>query len=95
VRQADELLSKLALTDQERVWAKQPAKAAFKGVSDALLDNGQALGELRAAAVPAALAYALMIAKDWAAELAPHRPSRYRSPRAVIIATDEPNASLC
>ena len=66
VRDAENLIAKLQLTEAERAWAKEQAKAAMKNVTDALLDSGKAFAKLRVVAAPAAIAYALVLVKDWA-----------------------------
>ncbi len=68
VRDAENLLAKLQLNERERTWAKEHARIAMKNVTDALLDNGAAFAEMRVITAPAALAYALVLARDWAEE---------------------------
>ena len=68
VEQAELLLNSLRLTDEERIWAKKEATAIFKSVTDSLLDSGRSFDALRAVCAPAAIAYALCIARDWGAQ---------------------------
>jgi hypothetical protein len=75
VRQAEELLKNIHLSESEQTWAKKQATAIFKTVTDALLDSGEAFGQLSMVCAPAAIAYALSIAHDWSIksrELASH-----------------------
>jgi hypothetical protein len=67
VKQAELLLSSLNLTEEERIWAKKQATVIFKTLTDALLDSGKAFKSLRGVCAPAAVAYALSIARDWSA----------------------------
>ena len=66
VRAAEEMLSKLQLSDGERKWAKERATLVFHDVSEALLSSEKPFTELRVLSVPAAIAYALVLARDWA-----------------------------
>lgn len=67
VRQAEQLLKDLHLDEDEHAWAKAEGTKVFREITDRIFDNDKLL-EIRAVCVPAALAFALSMAKDWAAQ---------------------------
>lgn len=75
VAQAEDLLNRLDLSNEERAWAKEQSMIAFRAVSDALLNRGDGFSRIRPVVVAAALAHSLSIAKDWAAKTETGRTS--------------------
>ena len=65
-KHAEELLAKLDLSDVEREWARQQSKKVFHDVTEAFLTSGMEFSDLRAIVAPAAMAFALSLARDWA-----------------------------
>lgn len=65
-QQAEDLLSKLNLTDEEREWSDKQAKLIHDNVTDAHFSiGGEAYDRIRPIAAAAAVAYALITIQAW------------------------------
>jgi hypothetical protein len=74
VRDAERILAQLQLTPQESAWAKAQAKTVMHSVTEELLNSGKPLDELRPVAAAAAIAFALVMTRDWAREVSKLKP---------------------
>jgi flagellar biosynthesis/type III secretory pathway chaperone len=65
-KQADDLLAKLELTDEERDWSQQTAKVIFDETTDAHTSiPGEQYGRIRPVAAAAAAALAMITLQAW------------------------------
>jgi hypothetical protein len=76
-KQAEEMIGQLALNPDEDAFAREQSKLVFDGLTEAYLAKGDGFFDrTRALTVAAALAFALILADDWAKKVDSEFPPR-------------------